>query len=144
MDLYEEITSIYLAVVDGLFVMPQCPILRSIDGERWEAYPDFIALSFRDRRIRVIEVTKRSAHETAGLADKLRKNHRPHVEHYVRTVTLNNALDFPFLWRFFVRNSKAADALKHADAYREYVAGGGDADVVTLDSVFAKIAKIMP
>jgi len=144
MDLYEDVTQIYLTAVEGLFLLPQCQIKHSVEGKPWFACPDFVALDFRDRRIQVIEVTKRDARDTVELAEKLRLSHRSHVEHYVRTTTLANALEYPFQWRFFVRDEAAANALKQADAYKHYVATGGEVEVATLHAVFASISKIMP
>lgn len=144
MDIYEQIVELYLTAIEGCAVLPQVPILQSIGGKPWEAYPDFLAIDFNKRRISIVEVSKSSSRDTAmNLAAKLQPEHRGNVEHYVKSSTLNNELNFPIHWRFFVRRSNIA-VLQSAPAYREYIGKGGQAEAIALEDVFDRIKDSMP
>jgi hypothetical protein len=143
MDLYEQIVEIYLTAVEGCAVIPQVPILQSTKGEPWEAYPDFLAVDFKKRRVSIVEVSKAGSRNVAKkFSDKLQPDYRNNIEQYIKNKTLNNQLDFPIHWRFFVRKQHC-QRLESALAFREYIETGGQAEVIPLEDVFDKIGHSM-
>jgi len=144
MDLYEEVVHFYLTVIEGCAVTPQVPILRSIEGKEWYAYPDFLALNFKDRLIQIVEVTKATDPKSSlKLAAKLRPDHRDNVEHYIKTVTLDNQLSFEICWRLFVRRENMG-RLKSDPDFVTYEKSGGRPKVMALEDVFDAIRVRMP
>jgi hypothetical protein len=144
MDIYEQIVELYLTAVEGCAVIPQVPILKSIEGKPWVAYPDFLGIDFDKQCIWIVEVSKSTTRETAiNLAAKLQPEHRSNIEHYVKSSTLNNELNFPIYWRFIVRRSNI-EVLKSSPAYREYTEKGGQVEPIALEDVFDRIRDLMP
>lgn len=144
MDFYEQIVQAYLTTFERCAVLPQVPILHSVTGQPWEACLDFLALDFSKRRIQIVEVSKATTRsKPKDLAAKLQPSYRENVEQYVKEVTLNKELDYPIHWRFFVRRENA-DLLKSDQAFLEYTARGGQAEVTELEAVFDKIRDRMP
>lgn len=144
MDIYEQIVELYLTVVEGCAVIPQVPILKSIEGKPWAAYPDFLGIDFNKRCIWIVEVSKSTSRETAiNLAAKLQSEHRSNIEHYVKSSTLNSEVNFPIYWCFFIRRSNI-EVLKSAPAYREYTEKGGQVELFALEDVFDNIRDLMP
>jgi len=144
MDLYEELVHFYLTVVEGCAAIPQVPVLRSIDDEPWYAYPDFLALDFKERSIQIIEVSKATTPSFPKLAEKLKPDHRKNVEHYIRTKTLNGQLpDFSICWRFFVREANI-ERLRSQQDFRDYENSGGPARITALEKAFDEIRGQMP
>src|SRR2546426_1159097 len=134
MDFYEELTQMHLTVTEGCFVLPQAPLRQTLDGKDvWVAYPDFVALDFKKKRILVVEVTK-GWH--VSLAPKLIPEHRDRAEQLIRQELLNKLLDdWPIAWRFFVRRARMKQ-LQATVALRQYVEQGGDVQVIALEDVF--------
>jgi hypothetical protein len=143
LDLYEDLVQLYLTVFEDCAIRPQVPIRKSLTGEDWEAYPDFLAIDFKKRRILIVEVSKAADRGVAGkFAEKLRsEEYRSNVEHYLRNTTLNNHLnDFMIQWRFFVRRANVSVL---ESGIREFI-DTGQAEVTTLEDVFDTIRNHMP
>jgi hypothetical protein len=142
MDFYEDVVEFYLTAIEGCAVIPQAPILKNKDGENWEAFPDFIAINFAERRVEIVEVAKSAyAAPVKRLAEKLLPSHREHVEHYVLNTTFAGQLQVPIHWRFFVRQKQEA-TLRAQEAFR-----GFDPNrvlVTTLEDVFDELRDKMP
>jgi hypothetical protein len=147
MDLYELLTQMYLTIQEGCAVIPQVPILRSIDGKPWNACPDFLAINFDAKLLEIVEVNKSNAlSKIRGLAERrLAMGHRDEIEHYVRTSTLSLQLDsFSVGWRFFVRDEGVVKAFKSFPVSLSYVESGGRLKVNSLREVFDSIRDLMP
>jgi hypothetical protein len=145
MDLNELLAQMYLTIREGCEVIPQVPILRSINNEPWEACPDFLAVHFRKQLLEIVEVSKDAARSKArALAEKLAPDNRKHIEQYVRNATLSHQLDsFSFGWRFFVRRSNV-DLLKSLPVSLTYVESGGRLQVTAPEDMFDSIRDSMP
>jgi hypothetical protein len=143
-DLYEFVVQTHLTG-EGCAVIPQVPILHSVEGKRWEAYPDFLAINFRRKELQIVEVSKDgSLGKARKLAEKLAPEYRNTIEQHIRTITLNGQLDsFGFVWRFFLRKGIAErfKSLGHAQAY---VDSGNRLEVMTLEDVFESVKTTMP
>jgi hypothetical protein len=142
MDFYEEVVEFYLTVIEGCAVIPQAPILKNKEGDDWIAFPDFVAINFKEQRIEIIEVTKSVyPRPVKWLARKLLPDYRTNVESYVTNTTVARQLRLPIHWRFFVRQ-KQVETLKSQDSFKQF-----DQSLVHVDAlegVFDKIRDIMP
>jgi len=144
-DMYEQLVETFLTVIERCAVIPQFPVLFDkqdniwVEGQpvAWAAYPDFLAIDFVNQQIQVIEVTKsRGTKKTLQLVDRLVGN-RKKVERHVREFTRN--LDFPIVWRFFVRQDLA---VKLRSKLKDK--GIEPFEVIDLESVFDRLRKLMP
>jgi hypothetical protein len=145
MDLHELLAQMYLTIREGCAVIPQVPIVRSIENKPWDACPDFLAIHFSKQLLEIVEVSKDGSRSKArDLAAKLASDHRSHIEHYVRTATLSHELaSFSLGWRFFVRRTNV-EGLKSSPISLAYIESGGRLEVTALEEVFDSIRDSMP
>lgn len=139
MDLYEQLVETYLTVIEECAVIPQVPIRENRKGEKWEAYPDFLALNFSKRMIQVVEVNKSTGAQRITNLIQRRFQERADIEHYVQNHTLSRQLNFAALgWRFFIRQG-------HASVVNAMLRDlGFEAEVTYLEAVFDALRDKMP
>ena len=139
MDLYEQLVEIYLTVFEENFVLPQpavklgandSPIGLFETGSEWDAWPDFIGLDFKGKRIQVVEVSKTTT--VSEVRGKLKKYEDKHYDAWIRRILPKGMNDFPITRRFFVRAS-----------VKEKL-GPTETEISTLEHVFDVIRDKMP
>jgi len=138
MDLYEQLVETYLTVIEECAIIPQVPIRENRKGEKWEAYPDFLALNFATPSVQIIEVNKSTDPRRVKQLIRRRHEERADIEHYIENRTLDRQLKWAIGWRFFIRR----DHLKAADATLRKL--NFQADVKDLETVFETLARRMP
>ena len=77
MDIYEEIVGSYLTIDRGLFLNGQ--YLVGEQGE-WEAYPDFLAISFPENAVWVVEVTKTPGRGLINVINNFQQEYVPRIQ----------------------------------------------------------------
>jgi hypothetical protein len=132
--------------VERCAVIPQFPVLFDEHGQpwteghtvSWSAYPDFLAVDFRNRQaqVQVVEVTK--ALKPKDLAKNLTA-HRGRIERYIHWF-MNDTL--PICWRYFVRDVNKARLETQLG-----IIGKSEElkwKVIALEDVFDHLKRIMP
>lgn len=138
MDLYEDLVETYLTVVEGCAVIPQVPILKNRKGEDWSAYPDFLALRFRPQEAQIVEVKKSTGWQAVRELIEKRFAQKEEIEDYILKHTLDQRLDFPFRWRFFIRK------VHKSKAEKLILDLGFNAETTDLEFIFSDLARRMP
>ena len=140
MELYEPVIEILLTVIEKCFVLPQAP--SKVDS--WEAYPDFVALDFTNKRILVVEVTKRSSLSDVRktLGDKLKQDYRAKVDEWIKMNLPDPINSYPVIRRFFVRD-RIASKLKDEPEWRDHVKRG-HVKLESLEGAINQYRETMP
>ena len=146
MDLYEQVIQLYLTAFRLCFVLPQPPIKLSANGEplrlfekgaAWEAYPDFLALDLKSKRLEVIEISKSSdaGRVRRKIEERSDPQYRSKIQEWIQKTYPELGVDrYNIDWHFFVREAVARQVGQERQ----------DVQVSTLEDVFRKLAIQMP
>lgn len=143
MDFYEELMSIYLAVINRFFILHQASILKDVEGRPWLADIDHLAIDFRNQKILLVEVSKGSARPNK-IVERLSPKNYVNIERYIKEeILLNELKRFKMEWWFFVREANVQWVENHR-YYSEYISAGGSCKVRSIESVLDDIKKKWP
>jgi hypothetical protein len=140
-EFWENIVSYYLTVHKQFPVLWQAAIQKDIDGHRWNADLDFLALDFSEKKICLVEVRSSSAYrEASTILERLAAHNCKHIENYVRKAILQDELGaFTIKWWFFVRR-RHLDSMKSEQLYLEYLRTGGCCEITALQDIQDRIS----